>query len=143
MSLQLKWQYVRRTVPGVGTVMLSIEEDLRDNFFPALLRGEEVDADFWKILGHSVKHGGLVILDARFSEESAYNTSKAATRKLVDSLLGSSTLNYVGQRECVHRASAVARKEWKHVDMADLARQKDLSGGQERKHLHRSMRIGM
>ena len=63
-----------------------IKEALRENFFPSLFRGEEIDADFRKILGHGVKHGGLGIPDLRQSAESAYNTSKAAIRELVDSL---------------------------------------------------------
>ena len=33
-----------------------IEEALREKFFPALFGGEEINADFWKILGHSVKN---------------------------------------------------------------------------------------
>ena len=40
-----------------------IEEALRDKFFPALFRGEEITANFRKILSHSVKHGGLDIPD--------------------------------------------------------------------------------
>ena len=55
-----------------------IEEALRETFFPALLGGGGVNADFCKILGHSVKRGRLGISDPRLSVESAYNTSKAA-----------------------------------------------------------------
>ena len=73
--------------PGVGTLLGPIEEDLREKFFPALSRGEEINTDFRKILGHSVNHGGLGIPDPRLSSESAYNTSKAASGELVDSLL--------------------------------------------------------
>ena len=56
MSLQSEWQYLQRTVPGVGTLMGPLEEALREKFFPSLFGGEEINADFWKILGHSVKH---------------------------------------------------------------------------------------
>ena len=51
-----------------------IEEALREKFSPVLFMGEEITADFRKILGHSVKHGGLGIPDPRQSAESAYNT---------------------------------------------------------------------
>ena len=34
MLLQAEWQYLQRTVPGVGTLMSPIEEVLRDKFFP-------------------------------------------------------------------------------------------------------------
>ena len=70
---------MQRTVPGVGTLVGPIKEALRQKFFPALLRGEEINAHFRKILGHSVKHGGLGIPDPRLSAESEYNTSKAAS----------------------------------------------------------------
>ena len=60
--------------------MDTIEEVLREKLFPALFGGEE-------ILGHSVKHGSLGILDPQLLAESAYNTSKAASGELVDSLL--------------------------------------------------------
>ena len=65
ISLQSEWQYLKRTVLGVGTLIDRIEETLRKFLFPALFGGEEITADFWKILGHSVKHGGLVIPDTR------------------------------------------------------------------------------
>ena len=75
-----------------------IEEALREKFFPALFGGEEINADFRQILGHSVKHGGLGMPYPRLSEDCAYNTSKADSRELVDSLLGVSALNYVVHR---------------------------------------------
>ena len=78
-----------------------IDEALRENPPPLLFDGEEITADFRKILGHSVKNGGLGILDPRLSVESALNTSKAGSRDLVDSLLGGSVLNYVVHRACV------------------------------------------
>ena len=65
MSLQLEWQYLQRTVPGVGTLMGPIEEAVRKKFLPSLFGGEEITSDFQKILGHSVKHGGLCLPDPR------------------------------------------------------------------------------
>ena len=64
-----------------------IKDSLREKIPPALLRGVDINADFQKILVHSVKHGGLGIPDPRLSAESAYNTSKAASGELVESLL--------------------------------------------------------
>ena len=104
MSLQLKWQYLQRTVPRVGTLMAPIEEALREKFFPALFGGEEINADFWKILRQSFKHGGLGITDPRLSAESAYNTSTASSRQLEDSLLGGSTYCFYEDRKSVVEA---------------------------------------
>ena len=54
-----------------------IEEALREKLFHALFGGKEINADFQKILGDSVKHGSLGIPDPQLSAESEYNTSKA------------------------------------------------------------------
>ena len=59
MSLQLEWQYLQRTVPGVGALMGPIEQTLRERLPPVLFGGDEIGTNFWQILGHSVKHGGL------------------------------------------------------------------------------------
>ena len=57
MSLQLEWKYLKRTVPGVGTIMVPIEDVLIEAFFPALFRWAEVSVstDHRGILGHSMK----------------------------------------------------------------------------------------
>ena len=113
------------TVPRVSITMGPNRKSLRDKFFPALFGGEYINANFWKILGHIVNHGGLSIPDPQLSADSTYNTSKSASGELVDSLPGGSAL-----RACVRRAIAVASKERNQIGMADLARQKELLGGQ-------------
>ena len=50
-----------KSVPGVSTMMGPIEEALIETLFPAIFRREEVDANFWKILVHSVNSGRIVI----------------------------------------------------------------------------------
>eukprot|EP00957_Ditylum_brightwellii_P093120 7089446-Ditylum_brightwellii.AAC.1 len=62
MSLQSKWQYLQRTVPGVGKHMGEIEQALSMEFLPALFGGP-VDANLREVLMHSVKRGGLGIMD--------------------------------------------------------------------------------
>ena len=72
-----------------------VEDSLREISLPAIFGGEEVNADFQKILGHSVKHVGLGIPDPWLSSESEYNTPNADSWELVGSLLGGTNLNYV------------------------------------------------
>ena len=97
-----------------------IDEALREKLFLLLFGGEEIDTDFRKILGHIVKHGGLVIPDPRLSAECAYNTSKEASRELVDSLLVGSVLNYVGHRSCVRKSSQSERLSKRIAEMSEL-----------------------
>ena len=86
-------------------------------------------------MGHIVKHGGLGIPDPRLSAECAYNTSKAASRELVDSLLGGSVLNYVGHRACVRKASQSERLS---SDLSKIFKRQDQAGGQDKNRLHRA-----
>ena len=117
-----------------------IEEALREKCFPALFGGEDINADFGTILGHPVKHGGLGIPDPQLSAESAYNTSKAASRDLVDSLLGGSVLNYVGHRACIRKVSLAERCGKMHVELGEVNRRKELAGGQKSNLIHRATR---
>ena len=57
---------------------------------------------------------------------------------MVDSLLGGIPLNYISHRACVQGARAGAIRKQKHVEMAELSRQKEIAGGQERNRLHRA-----
>ena len=68
--------------------------------------------------------------------ESTYNTPKAVSGELVDSLIGGSALNYVGHRECVYIARLATRCAKMHVELGDLDMQKNLSGGQKKNSLH-------
>ena len=74
--------------------------------------------------------------------ESAYNTSKEASGELVEYLLGGTALNYLGHMSCIHGAIVGTRKERKQVEMAELSRRKELSGGQDSNNLHRATRNG-
>ena len=48
MSLQLEWQYLQKTVPGVGALMGPIEQALREKFFPLLSGGRRSTPTFRK-----------------------------------------------------------------------------------------------
>ena len=127
MSLQLEWQYVKRTVPGVGSLMGPIEDSLREAFFPALFGVEEVSVDLIKILGHSVKRGGLGILEPRLLAKRAYNISKASSEVLVGSCIVGTDLKYVEHKGCVRRAIADGKEQRKFLEKAVMTRHKKLA----------------
>ena len=62
--------------------------------------------------------------------ESVYNTSKAAIRELVDSLLGGSVLNYVGHRACVRKASQSVRLIKRIAELSELFERQEQAGRQ-------------
>ena len=80
----------------------NIEEALRDTLFPTLFSRKEINANFWKILYHSVNCGGLGITDPRLSVDGVYNTSNSDCGGLVGSLLGGINLNYAGHISCIY-----------------------------------------
>ena len=142
MLLPSEWQYLQRNNPGVCTLMDHICEALREKFPPLLFGGEEIDTDFRKILGHSINYGGLCIPDPRQSAECAYNTSKAASRELVDSLLGGSALNYVGHRACVRKARKSARCSKMIGELSELYKRQEQAGCQDKHCLCMATRNG-
>ena len=74
--------------------------------------------------------------------ESAYNTSKAASREMVDSLLGGLVLNYVGHRACVPKASQLVRLSKNIANLSEHFKRQENAGGQEKNRLHRATRNG-
>ena len=89
-----------------------------------------------------MKHGGLGIYYPQLSVECVYNTSKAASRELVESLLGGSVLNYVGHMKCVRKASQTARLSKQIVEMSEHFKRQEQDGRQEKNRLHRATRNG-
>ena len=58
--------------------------------------------------------------------------------ELVGSLLGGTALNYIGHMACACGVTSGEKKEQEYMEMEELARQKELVGGQDRKRLHRA-----
>ena len=109
--------------------MSTIEDSLREAFFPTLFGGEEIRSDLREILGNSVKCGGLGTPQPRLSAERMYNTSKASSEVLVGSLLGGTNLNYIAHKTCVRRASTDGRRHQELAEKLVLLRNKDLADG--------------
>ena len=55
--------------------MEPIDKSLREEFYPALFGGEEVDDDPRYLLGHCVKRGGIGIKYSRKSADRGHTTS--------------------------------------------------------------------
>ena len=138
MLLQIEWKYLQSTVTGVGTLMGPIEDALREAFFPEIFRGKDVSANFSETLGRSMKRGGLGIPDSCLSAEHVYNTSKAASKVLVGSLLGGTNLNYVAHKASVCRSSAYGQKQQEFSYIEALTRRKELADGAGLNRLRRA-----
>ena len=110
MLLQLEWEYLQRKVHGIGSLMEILEAALREAFFHSLFGGEEVNDDLREFLGHSVKHGGLGIPEPRRTAVWGHETSVTSCEALLESLLGVSDHNCVGNWYCVRTDRVGERK---------------------------------
>ena len=88
-SLQNEWAYVSRVVADTAPFFNPLETAIRKYFIPALIGigAHEVDAEYRELLSQSVKKGGLAIRNPLDSAAIVHETSKAATRHLVTSLV--------------------------------------------------------
>ena len=86
---QQEWQYVQRVVAGIAHYFEPLEEVIRYHLIPALLglKPGELDSDLRQTLTHSVKTGGLGILNPMDTAQRVHNISAAATGCLTASLI--------------------------------------------------------
>eukprot|EP00957_Ditylum_brightwellii_P137029 10448366-Ditylum_brightwellii.AAC.1 len=112
MSLQHEWQYMQKTVPGVGVHMGPIEKALQEVFFLALFGElEPGEAEEMRTLwGHSVKQLGLGIPDLTQLADHCHETSQSCCNVLVASLLEGQKIPYVEHKTCMREGSLAARK---------------------------------
>ena len=89
--MQVMWQYLQRTVPGVGTLMDPIDLSLREEFTPTANRGEEVDDDLIELLGYVLKQVGIGIPYPRKSAERTMRRQWKRVRRLLSRFWGELT----------------------------------------------------
>ena len=109
-------------VPGVGILMSTIEDALREALFPAIFIGDYVITKLREILCLSINRVGLGIPDPQLSAECAYNTSKESSDLLVLSLLGGTNLNFVVHKGCGHRVIVNGQKQQEFTKTKALMR---------------------
>eukprot|EP00957_Ditylum_brightwellii_P184640 14062450-Ditylum_brightwellii.AAC.1 len=88
--------------------MGELETALWTVFIPALFGGSSPD-DMREILAHSVKGGGLGLLDPTNAATTSYEVSTECCGELVESLLHRMELNYAAHWLCVRMGSWAAR----------------------------------
>jgi hypothetical protein len=89
--LQNEWQYVSRVVADTAPFFQPLEVAIRKHFCPALLGigAGDLNGEFRELLSQGVKKGGLAIRNALDAAPYVHDTSKKATRHLVQSLVDS------------------------------------------------------
>ncbi len=87
LSLQAKWQYICRVVPGAEHYLGPIETAICEKFIPALLQvSNPVDDTFRQLLLQGVKFGGLALRNPMTSAPHLHRSSVDACDNLVKAL---------------------------------------------------------
>ena len=93
-SLQSKWQYLCRVVPGAKQFLGPIESAMCETFIPALLQvSEPVDEALCQLLSHGVKSGGIAIRNPIISAPLLHQCSVNACDILIKALQDGGGLN--------------------------------------------------
>ena len=123
-SLQAEWQYVCRVVPGIAAELAPVETAIRSNFLPSLFGGSTpmaIDDDFRRLLGHSVKMGGIGIRDPTKVADRLFAASMEATASLAENLAANAVFSIEAHRAQVRQASATMRRDRATAEEAFLA----------------------
>ena len=122
--LQNEWQYLQCIVADTGSFFAPLETGIRWKLITALLGigSWEIDGNFWELLTHSVKKGGLALQNPVNTAHFVLNASKQATLPLTKSLVDSSHHFDLGQHMAQARTAEQAvwesrlGREQKHME---------------------------
>ncbi len=142
-SLQTKWQYICRIVPGAGQYLELVELALCKKFIPALLQvSEPVDNVFCQLLSHGVKMGRIAIKNPVTSAPHLHQCSMDASNILVKALHNGGELNTEAHKAVVKVAGNVACKARLKGEEENLEGLKSSGGRKVAKHLGRMGKTG-
>ena len=91
-SLQNEWSYLQRVLPECEELFSPLRQSLLNEFFPALAGTPINDLEF-SILEKPTRMAGLGIRDPVASSKHCYETSKAATKILSESMVEGTDVN--------------------------------------------------
>ena len=84
--LQAKWNFLSRTIPGVGELLIDVETAIREKFIPSLLR-KEVSDDIRRLLAIPARFGGLGIFNPTERSPVSFEHSTQLCAPLVSLIL--------------------------------------------------------
>eukprot|EP00956_Cyclotella_meneghiniana_P033352 scaffold95206_cov68-Cyclotella_meneghiniana.AAC.1 len=109
MSLQHEWQYVARTVPGIGHLFAPVERAIRNNFLPTLLGEDSITGEMRELLAQGVKQAGLGIRNPVDCAEACYDTSKKCCEKLAEAIVAGTEFNLAEHKAHVRSTGQFAK----------------------------------
>ena len=133
---QQEWQYVQRVVAGIAHYFEPLEEVIRYHLIPALLglKSGELDSDLRQTLTHSVKTGGLGILNPMDTAQRVHNISAAATGCLTASLIrNDGTFDIAEHNRTARTTTLEARKGRIEDELLSLTRRGEGNATKQRR----------
>ena len=84
--LQAKWNFVSRTISGVGDLLIDVEQTIRQKFIPALLK-KEISDDLRNLLALPARFAGLGIFNPTERSITSFKHSTQLCEPLVSLIL--------------------------------------------------------
>ncbi len=117
LSLQAKWQYICRVIPGVEHYLGPIKTTICEKFIPGLLQvSDPVNEIFRRLLLQGVKHGEIAIQNPVTSAPPLHHSLVAACKMLIKALHNGGGLSAEDHRQCVKEAGNGVRKVWMKME---------------------------
>ncbi|KAL7458901.1 hypothetical protein ACHAXS_000437 [Conticribra weissflogii] len=113
-SLKTKCQYVCHVVPGIAADLAPIEKAICCNFLPALFGGSSpmvINNNFHRLLGQSVKMGGIGIRDPTKVANRLFHVSKDATAILIKNLAANADFSIEAYQAQVKQALSMMHRD--------------------------------
>ena len=84
--LQAKWNYISRTIPGVGELLIDIERAIRQKFIPSLIK-QEVNDDLRTLFALPARFAGLGIFNPTERTTISFEHSTQLCQPLISLIL--------------------------------------------------------
>jgi hypothetical protein len=118
-SLQCEWSFLQRVVPGCDCLFRPLEQMIRDKFLPKLFGGA-ITEDDRVLLSLPCRLGGLGIRDPTAIATIIHETSRRATRVVIEAIKGDNPYNSQDHRGQLQAATSEMKAQQKQCDLSIL-----------------------
>ena len=116
-SVMFEWSFLQRIVPECGELFEPVEEMISDRFLPQLL-GCELSTDERTLFALPIKFAGLGIANPTATANSAFETSKTATKLLSTAIQGLARMDTREHHQSVTRTRSAHQASRKRENIA-------------------------
>ena len=108
-GLQHRWNYIMRTIPGIGPLLRPLENAIKNTFLPVLLRCPALGEDERALLELPPRLGGMGIASPEKLAEGENTNSINLTRSLTTKIIAQDAHGEINQNEIVEQKKRISQ----------------------------------